>query len=434
MKVHIAYGRDGIDVDFPDDLDIRVVEPQFREPLPDQTAALRGGLSAPMGSPPLMDLLHRDDSVGIIFNDITRATPNDIIISALVETALTAGVSPDRITLFNATGTHRANTDSEFRGMLSDELVDGYRIVQNDAGDATSHRRLGTTSKGTPVFVLKEFLDCSARILTGFIEPHFFAGFSGGGKAVVPGLAGLETVMANHRAAFLDEPQARWGVRLGNPLWEDLREAAKMTEPSFLVNVALNRDKAITAVFCGDIDEAHRAGCEYVKDQAMVPVDEPFDIVVTSNSGYPLDLNLYQSVKGMSAAAQIVKQGGSIVLAAECWDGLPSHGLYGSLLKEADSLSDLLSEMRRPDCRVRDMWQAHVHAQICEKAEVYVYAEGLSSQDIGDAKLRRCTDIPTTISDLVARYGRQSRICVLPEGPQTIPYLRTAEKDPSSGS
>jgi nickel-dependent lactate racemase len=281
------------------------------------------------------------------------------------------------------------------------------------------------------VYVLEEFLDCSFRILTGFIEPHFFAGFSGGGKAVVPGLAGLETVMANHRAMFLDEPGSRWGVRDGNPLWEDLRDAALLAEPSFLMNVTLNRDKAITAVFCGGIEEAHKAGCDYVRDQAMVAVDEPFDIVVTSNSGYPLDLNLYQSVKGMSAASQIVKDGGSIVLAAECWDGIPSHGLFGSLLREAGSLSELLAEVRRPDCRIQDMWQVLVHAQIREKAEVYVYTDGLSDQDIRDAKLQRCTDIAATVVDLARRYGPGARVCVLPEGPQTIPYLKPcATKQP----
>ena len=289
------------------------------------------------------------------------------MIPALLEELESASVRPEQITLFNATGTHRANTDAELRQKLGDDLFENYRIVQNDANDQASHVLVGTTASGNDVWIHKAFVESDVRILTGFIEPHFFAGFSGAGKAVMPGLALLETVMRNHGAKNIDHPHSTWGMTHGNPIWEEVHEAALLVKPTFLVNVALNRKKEITAVFAGEMDQAHEQGCAFVKETAMVPVDQRFDIVITSNSGYPLDLNLYQSVKGMSAAAQIVKKGGSIIVAAECWDGIPEYGPYGSLLREAESVAQLLETIRSPGFVKGDMWQAQIQALICQQ-------------------------------------------------------------------
>jgi nickel-dependent lactate racemase len=333
-------------------------------------------------------------------------------------------VTDDQITLFNATGTHRPNTEDELRRMLGDQIVDRYRIIQNDADDRASHMLVGTTSSGNDIWLHRAFLTCDARILTGFIEPHFFAGFSGGGKAVMPGLALLESVIRNHGASHIDSPNARWAIREGNPLWEEIREAAGMVEPTFLLNVTLNRDKEITGIFAGDWEEAHAQGCAFVKETCMMPVDEPFDIVLTSNSGYPLDLNVYQSVKGMSAAAQVVKEGGSIVVAADCWDGIPEHGDYGQLLLEAGTADSLLETVRDPDCERQDKWQAHIQALVSQKADVHLYSHNLTDELIGDALLIPCRSIEDTVEEMVERYGADATICVLPEGPQTVPYVR----------
>jgi nickel-dependent lactate racemase len=301
--------------------------------------------------------------------------------------------------------------------------VERYPIIQNDAHDRGSHRLVATSRGGNDIWLHEGFLRCDTRILTGFIEPHLFAGFSGGGKAVMPGLALLETVLHNHSAANMDHPRARWGIREGNPVWEEIQEAAAMAEPTFLLNVTLNRDREITGVFAGDLEEAHAAGCAFVRETAMVPLEQPFDIVITSNSGYPLDLNLYQSVKGISAAGQIVKDGGSIILVADCWDGIPDHGDYGQLLLEADSLESLLETVRRPGFHRQDSWQAHTQALVCQKAEVFVYSHNLSDEQIESALLTPCSDVGSTVIELMDRYGADAAIGVLPEGPQTIPYL-----------
>jgi nickel-dependent lactate racemase len=423
MKIKLAYGKTGLGIDLPDELDVTVVEPEFVPGLPDPEGALREALGAPIEAPPLRDVVKADDKVGVIFSDITRPTPNHLILPAVLDGL--AHVPNENITLFNALGTHRPNTDEELRGMLGDPVVDGYRIVQNNAFDQSTQVHMGTTSRGHDVWLNRELVECNVKILTGFIEPHFFAGFSGGGKAVMPGMAGQQTVLGNHDAEMVGDPKAAWGVTWGNPIWEEVREVALKVGQIFLVNVTLNRDKQITGVFAGDLDAAHAAGCAFVKETAMVPAPHPFDIVITTNSGYPLDLNLYQSVKGMSAAAQVVREGGAIIIAADCWDGIPDHGLYGQLLREADSPRSLLDTVCAPGFLKQDQWQAQTQAQIQLKADVYVRTDNLTDEQIGMALFQTSHRIEDTMTDLLGRYGSQASICVLPEGPQTIPYIQS---------
>lgn len=421
MNVTLAYGKTDLTVSLPDELDVTIVEPRFVEGLSDEEGALRDALRGPVSSPPLKELASPSETVGIVVNDITRPTPYRVILPVLLGEL--AHVPPDRIVLLVATGTHRANTEAELRAMLGDQIVNRYRIVQNDSSDSPSHALVGTTRGGNDIRIHSEYLKCDLRILTGFIEPHLFAGFSGGAKAVMPGLASLSSVLDNHSPANIDHPKARWGVTEGNPIWEEIGEAGRMGGAAFLLNVTLNRDKQITGVFAGDPEKAHAQGCAFARRSAMVAVDAPFDIVITSNSGYPLDLNLYQSVKGMSAAAEIVRPGGAIIIAADCWDGIPDHGEYARLLREAEGPESLLETIRTPGFLRHDMWEAQIQALISLKADVYVYSDNLSDDQIEQALLRPCRDIAATLSELLRKRPAGARVCVLPEGPQTIPYV-----------
>lgn len=431
MHVKLAYGRDGLSVELPD-RNVTVVEPRFVEGLPDEQAAIIQALREPLGSPPLRDLVSSSDTVAVIFSDITRPTPNDRLLPPLL--AELSRVPREQIALINALGMHRPNTEEELRGMLGDDIVDGYRIVQHDPENRDEMIELGQTRFGHEILVNRVYAEADVKILTGFIEPHFFAGFSGGPKAVLPGVAGAQLVLENHSGPMLDDPGATWGVTAGNPVWEEMLEVALKTEPTFLLNVTLNRDRAITGVYAGDLQEAHQAATEVVRETAMVPVPEPFDIVVTTNSGYPLDLNLYQAVKGMSAAAQIVREGGSIIVAAECWDGIPDHGEYKNILQMADTPEALLEVLKQPGFLMVDQWEAYIQARIQSRAEVYVKSRYLSDEEIRDALLRPCHQIEETLDKLLARYGPDARICVLPEGPQTIPYVanRSARREIAS--
>ncbi len=422
MRVHLAYGRTGLTVDLPDDLPVTVIEPQFVPGVPDERAAITAALRAPLGSPPLGELVRPTDTVAIVFSDLTRPMPNDRVLPPLLEELVRAGVSDERIVLINALGTHRPQTDAELRRMLGDAVVDRYRIVQHDAWDASNLVEVTRNRLGRPVRIHRAYVEASVRILTGFIEPHFFAGFSGGPKAVLPGIADIEAILDNHGPEMLAQPTTTWCVTEGNPLWEEMLSVALATSPTFLLNVTLNQRRQITGVFAGDLVQAHRQGVAFARRVTMRPVPAPFDIVLTSNSGYPLDLNLYQAVKGMSAAAQIVRPGGEILMAAECWDGIPAHGEYQRLLWEASSPEELLARVMAPGFRCHDQWEAQVQAQIQQKARVHLYADGLTDDEIRRAHLIPCRSIEERIAEL-RRAHPDATCAVLPDGPQTVPYV-----------
>jgi nickel-dependent lactate racemase len=420
--VKLAYGRDGLWIDLPEDAPVTVVEPWPVPGLPDERAALLASLRSPTGTAPLRDLVRSDDAIAVVFSDLTRPMPNDRVLPALLEELALGGVPDKQIVLVNALGTHRPQTEAELAGMLGGEIVARYRIVQHDAWDDERMVDVGVNHAGRTVRVNRAYAEASVRILTGFIEPHFFAGFSGGPKAVLPGISDIESILDNHGAAMIAHPNATWAVTAGNPLWEETLAIAQATDPTFLLNVTLNREREITGVFAGDMVEAHRAGTAFVRETAMQPAAEPFDIVITSNSGYPLDLNLYQAVKGMSAAARIVRPGGDIIVAAECWDGVPAHGEYRRLLWEADSPQALLDRIMALGFRCHDQWEAQVQAQIQLKARVHVYADGLFDEDLRRALVIPCRSVEETVAQL-RRRNPSATVAVLPEGPQTVPYL-----------
>ena len=333
-------------------------------------------------------------------------------------------VRRDDVTIFIATGTHRRNNDAEIEKMIGAEFARTCRVVCHDARDDASLVDVGRTSTGVRILLNRGWVESDFKITTGFVEPHFFAGFSGGPKMVAPGLAGLETVMTLHDATRIAHPRSTFGIIEGNPIHEDIREISRMTGVDFAVDVTLNRDQKITAAFAGDLFQEHAAACNSAREKVMRAVDAPFDVVLTTNSGYPLDQNLYQAVKGMSAAVKVVKEGGTIICAAECRDGIPNHGAYGQLLTTRNSPRELLDMIMTPGFSRPDQWQVQIQAQIQLKARVLVKADGLSTDQLRSAKFDPIADVSDTVRDALASAGPNARLCVLPQGPQTVPYLR----------
>ncbi|HNT74723.1 MAG TPA: nickel-dependent lactate racemase [Anaerolineae bacterium] len=419
MQILLRYGRTGLTVALPDDVAVLTARPA--PGVGDETAVIRQGLRAPIGCAPLAEKMRPGDAVVIAHSDITRATPNARLLPPLLAELEAAGVRRDDITLLNALGTHRRQTGAELRALLGDDIVDAYRCLQHDGNDDAGLVALGVTSFGHPVRVNRRFVEADARILTGLIEPHFFAGFSGGPKGVLPALAGAESVLTNHGVTMINHPNATWGRTRGNPVWEEMLEVAQMARPTFLLNVTINAAGAITGVFAGDLEAAHAQGCEFVRAHAMAAVSAPYDVVVVTNGGYPLDQNLYQTVKGMSAARQIVRSGGAILMAAACEDGIPAHGRYAALLAEGGSPQGVLEMVARPGFAAADQWQVQIQALIQRHADVYVYSDGLTDAQIAAALLTPCRDIPATVQKLRAQYG--PRVAVLPEGPYIVPYI-----------
>jgi len=419
MKVRLAYGQGHLLVELPDGL-TTIIEPAHTPGLADERGAVLAALEKPIAARSLREWMKPGSRVCMVFTDITRATPNERLIPWLLD--YLADVPREDITLLNALGTHRANTRAELEQMLTPAVVQNYRVLNHEAENASALVPLGTTRDGAPALLNRHFVEADVRIVTGFIEPHFFAGFSGGPKGIMPGVAGLQTVMSNHGAKNLGDPNSTFGVTKGNPIWEEMRDIALRAGPSFLLNVTLNEQRQITGVFAGDLLAAHQTGCAFVRRSAMQEFAAPFDVVVTTNSGYPLDQNLYQGVKGMSAGARVLKPGGTLILACECREGVPANGSFDRILRSAASPAELLALLATPGFSRPEQWQAQLQALIQRQARVLLYSS-LSDDIVRAAHLTPCHDIGAAVRELLPRSPNGTRIAVLPQGPLTIPYL-----------
>lgn len=416
--VALRYGRGTLPLALPCDADL--IRPRHSAALADPAGAIAAALRSPLAGPPLRDLVPPGARVGVSVCDVTRPFPSRLVLPALLD-----AIPDARVTVFIATGTHRACTPEELDAMLGPAVLARVAVVQHDAFDAGAHAPLGIIpgSSGVTAMVDAGFLAQDVRITLGFIEPHFFAGFSGGPKMVAPGLASIETVLELHSAARVGHPRATFGALAGNPLHEGIAAIAALADIAFSLDVTLNDRHEVTAVYAGAPWEAHARGCDVVRETAMERVAAPYDIVVTTNSGYPLDQNLYQAIKGVCAAAGIVRDGGAILVAAECADGLPAHGRYRSLLERWGSPAAYLAALDSGEVRVHDQWQVQKQALVLERARVLVHADGLTDAEIRGAWLEPAPDVAASLAALVADYGPGCRVAVLPEGPQSIAFL-----------
>lgn len=421
LDVPLAYGDGWLPLDVPADA-TTVVRPTHRAAASDPHRTLVDALRRPVAAPPLRELVRPGQTVAVAVCDGTRPQPRQPMVAALLD-ELDGITRLDDVVLVVATGTHRGNTDAELRAMLGDEIVDAVRIVNHDARDSATLTWLGRFGDDVPVWLDTHWVDADVRITTGFVEPHFFAGFSGGPKLVAPGMAALETVLTLHDARRIGHPDARWGVCVGNPVHDDVRAIAAATGVDFAFDVVLDTDKQIVAAFGGELLTMHEAAREEARRSSMVPVPHAYDVVVTTNSGYPLDQNLYQSVKGMSAAATIARPGGVIVCAAECRDGFPDHGSYREVLASAASPQALLDEIQARETTVPDQWQVQVQAKVQTHARVGVHCSGLDDDALRSAHLTPVSDVGAAVEEALRDAGPGATLAVLPEGPQTIPYL-----------
>jgi nickel-dependent lactate racemase len=418
MRVHLQYGRDGLDVEIPSER-VRVIEPTFVPGLPDERAAFVEAVRAPIGGRPLRECVAAHERVAVVIPDITRPLPTDRLLPWIL--AELAHVPEKNVVIVNGTGSHRRNGPEELRAMVGADVFARIRVVNHDAHDPAGVTPVGKAADGSPISMARPYVEADRRIVLGFIEPHFMAGFSGGYKGVFPAVADIASVMHYHRAEAIGHPRSTWGVLDGNPTQEQIRRNGALLPVDFLVNVTLNRKRQVTRFFCGEVLAAHAAGCAFAKQTAMVACERPYPIVVTTNAGYPLDQNLYQAVKGMHAAMQIVERDGLIVAASRCNDGFPEHGNFRRLLYDHPDPRALLDEICSPGFSVYDQWEAQLLAIIVLRARVALKSE------LPPAEVRRAYLEP--IDDVGARVAAELRargdvaVAVLPEGPMTIPYL-----------
>ncbi len=423
--LHLPYGKGTLTVPVGDvPADWRVFSMSQGEPgLEDPRQAFRAACRHPIDAAPLKEIVRPDQRVLVVTSDGTRPVPNHLLVPWLLEEL---PCPRENVTVLLGTGSHRPNTPEEIRQMFGEKIASSLRIVNHDAYSESENERVGELRSGGPVWIDRRYLEADVTVVLGFIEPHFFAGYSGGAKGIVPGIAGIETILHVHRYELIDHPRSTWRAMDDNPLQQEIQEAVEWCPPNFLINVTLNPAKEITGVFAGDYRAAHRAGWHWLEQRTTVRVRERFPVVVTSNSGFPLDQNLYQTVKGISAAAQIAEPGGTILIASECSDGIPDSGAFAQLMHVGETPQDVLSWIRSQPETQLDQWEAQILARLLIDFDVRLYSS-LPEEQVRACKLRPIRNFAEELRTVVSRFGTGVPVAVLPEGPQFIPMVAPGE-------
>jgi nickel-dependent lactate racemase len=420
MQIELAYGKKGVLVDVPDTNLVKVMRMQSSEPVQDPPIAVTKTLLQPIGfEHSLFDMAKEHHSACILICDITRPVPNKIILPPILKTLNAAGIQNDNITILIATGIHRPNLDDELIELVGPEIAKRYNVVNHYSRDLESHSYLGKTSRGTEVWIDKRFVEADFKIATGFIEPHLMAGFSGGRKLVVPGISSIETMKYMHGPKIMEHPLSCEGRIEQNPFHEEALEIANMTQVDFIVNVALNEKREIIGIFSGHLEKAHAEGVKFVRKVVRDTLPEPVDIVITTSAGYPLDTTFYQAIKGLTAATPVVKKGGSIILAAQCENGLGSEE-FASLATDARDLETIIEELVSERVFVIDQWQFEKFAQARRKADIILVADGIKAELKNKMHLRWAESVHEALAMALAQHGPKARIAVIPKGPYIL--------------
>ena len=419
MQVKMRYGQGTVSVEIPDNNLAGVLETVPSVPLDDADSVVQEAISDPISSPPLYKLAEGRNSACIVISDITRPVPNKIILPPILSTLEQAGISRDKITILIATGIHRPNEGKELEEMVGRSIMESYQIVNHFSQKPETHTFLGKTNKETPVYIDSTYLTADLKIVTGLIEPHLMAGYSGGRKAICPGLASVETMKIMHGPELMEHPKSAVGILDGNPFHNEATEIALMAGVDFNLNVAIDKERQITGVFAGELVESHLKGAQFVENQAKVTIPSPVDAVVVSSAGYPLDTTFYQAIKGLLTAVEIVKQGGSILLVAECSEGIGSKP-FTDLLFKTDDLTAFVEGLYNPANFVIDQWQLEELAKVARKADIYFYTDGIPFQQRSKLFVHPLNNPQDGIDDILKRYGNDVEIAAIPEGPYVL--------------
>lgn len=422
MRVKLAYGRTGLDVDLPAERVVRTLAYKDAAPLSDPSDALRTCIAKPTGTRPLSEIARGKQNACVVISDITRPVPNELILTPLLETLESAGIPREAILILVATGLHRPNEGDELVEMVGRRIAGNYRIENHHGQVLQEHSFLGESPRGVPIWIDSRYVQADLKITTGLIEPHLMAGFSGGRKLICPGLAALETVKVWHGPDFLEHPNADCGILDGNPVHEENTWIGRHAGCDFIVNVVIDAERRPLHFVAGDMEEAFLAGVEFVRGVVVDWLDKPVDIVVTSSAGYPLDTTFYQAVKGLTGALPVVKQGGTIILAASLSEGIGSPQ-FESLFAEHPSLDVFVERILGKDYFVMDQWQLEELAKVRRKAKVKVVSDGLPAETLNQLFVESAPTVEQALAASLAEYGDDARIAVIPKGPYVLPQV-----------
>jgi len=422
MKINLLYGHDGIDINLPEDIRVTMVHKHPMRPLDDPDGAVRKALENPAGSSTLAGLARGRKSACILICDITRPVPNGALLPPLIETITAAGVPRKNILILVATGLHRPNEGEELREIVgSDEVFETVRIENHFARDREAHVDLGKTAKGIPVMIDRRFLEADLKIVTGLVEPHFMAGYSGGRKLVTPGVAYQDTILSFHAARYLEHCNSANCVIEGNPLHEEQVEVVRKIGGIAAVNVAIDEGRRIGFVNFGEVEESHHEAVRFMRRHAEVSLTRRFKTVVTSSAGYPLDRTYYQTVKGMVGALGILEPGGTVIIVSECSEGMGSREFVEAqrLLREKGT-DRFMSILQSREKALIDEWQTEMLVKALRAGKVKLYTTGLSDEDLKDVVVEPIPSVEEAVLASVKAHGDPD-VAVIPEGPYVIP-------------
>ena len=425
MRIELSYGRGTLPLQLPDDLEVTVVRKPAMPVLADPAAAVRAALAAPVGARPLAEEARGAASACILICDLTRPVPNGLLLAPLVRELLAAGVSASRILVLVATGLHRPNLGAELEELVGDPWVlRTVRVENHDARDDAAHVDLGRTPAGTPVKLDRRFVGADVKIVTGLVEPHFMAGYSGGRKVIAPGVAHRDTITTFHSARFMAHPRAENCVLDGNPLHLEQLAIAGMLGRVLAVNAVIDEDRRLSFVNSGEVVESHAEAVAFVQRYAVVPVPRRFRTVVTSAAGYPLDRTYYQTVKGMVAPLEIMESSSDLVIASECSEGMGSRE-YVDAQKRLVGLGPdgFLREIQGKRFADVDEWQTQMQLKPMRRARIHLYAPALAPADRALTGVNVVESVEAAVLASVRASGDR-HVAVIPEGPYVVPVLR----------
>ncbi len=395
---------------------VKTLEMEPLNAYPDPVGAICDALASPIKSPPLRELAQGKKNACVVISDFTRPVPNRIILPPLLDTLEDCGIKRDQITILVATGMHRPNLGEELEYVVGREIKDKYRIINHYCRDPESYRKIDEID-GAPIEINKYYLDSDLKILTGLIEPHYYAGYSGGRKSILPGLSSFETMKFMHSFEMIDHPNVTNCSLEGNPFHEYGVQVAERVGVDFILNVVINQERKIAGIFAGDFNHAHLAGCKMVGEHTLVRVDERVDMVISSGGGYPLDATAYQSSKALTCSKDIIKKGGTIIVACECREGMGSPEFCG-ILQSVCSPQEFFEKYCDPKDFVIDQWCAQNIYQVMDHAgQVFVYSPGLSRKDMERIGVTKIEDLQDTITELLRIH---TNVVAVPDGPYVV--------------
>lgn len=418
METTLAFGKQGLKLSLPDSHQYKVLHSISAPPLADAVAAIEDALDHPAAGPALSEIAAGKKSAAISVCDITRPAPNSTVLPPVLRRLEAAGIPRANITILIATGLHRGATEAEIRQIVGPEIAAAYTIGNHDARQRETHRHLGTTRSGTPVWIDERFMSADLHMSLGYIEPHLMLGFSGGRKLIAPGLAAQETIKELHSSRFMRDPRAREGSIDDNPLHAELLEIAGMARHDFLVDVALAADRRIAAVFAGEPVAAHRAGVQWVRKMLMQNLADPMDAVITTGGGYPLDMTYYQCLKGITAAGNMIRPGGRILMAGACDEGVGSPEFSEMMLRYPTDRAFMRGIEGVPV--TVDQWQLEKLALVSQETEVLYLAPGVPENFQKVFWGRACATPQDAVNALLAGLSPSARIAIVPEGPYVL--------------